>query len=529
MGALWIVITQHWSLSSVQASLNVVISVLGTVGLWAFTRSWWRRGCDSVLQETSGVPFHSLFSIATIGEGKDAFMVLRRSIFAKENWHLLLQLIVVVIVTLTCALAGPIAKVSLRNGLIITKKEFQVLPTSQGEGAAANMLSRNVFWNQTARSLDSAGFPTNQLLDFLPPSTTPPWIYIASEWDPTWTMKCNYVDDVILNNVTGSGVENCLNPVDAFSTYRDSFDSSWFDPSKYRMTSTYAGHEDLSVSNQMREAMFVTLIQSDPEIDDRMQHNNETIHLSISLLHASDFKVLSSKDTSGLNGGERLKPTGPIGHASYSRAECTITRKTFVENPEQIPWPWTNDTGTIVAGVKAYFKEPFLTKATKEQPPILPTAREIMQFYQVYMVSMSTARSDPVSRTLSAKTETVELSVIFLAILIFLTLLTAWNSIRYAIFLMKNKELLRELDIPETRLDWMRYVVKMSKFNTNLDPDGDGRRRDDELFWRTVVVADPRSSPPPLNSSIHASRMIRVKLPPSYTMSERPSQHLSVP
>jgi hypothetical protein len=83
MAGLWIVISTRWGLSSVQASLNVIISVLGTIGLWAFTRFWWRRGCTSVLRKDTGVPLHKLFSIAGLGEGWDAAVVLRRQIFAK--------------------------------------------------------------------------------------------------------------------------------------------------------------------------------------------------------------------------------------------------------------------------------------------------------------------------------------------------------------------------------------------------------------------------------------------------------------
>ncbi|KAF2786834.1 hypothetical protein K505DRAFT_411744 [Melanomma pulvis-pyrius CBS 109.77] len=449
MAALWIVISTRWDLSSLQASLNVIISALGTIGLWAFTRFWWRRGCNSVLRKNT----------ASLGEGWDAMV----------NWHLLLQLIVVVVVTLTCALAGPIAKVSLKNGLTVTHKQLQVLPAE-------------VLWNDTAHSLINAGFPDSQLLDFLPPLTTPPWIYVASEWDPTWT----------INNVTGSGNHDFYHPVDAFSLYRESYNPAWLESSKYRVTSDFDSF-----------AIFVTLIQSDPEIDDRMHHNNETLDLSISLLHASDFK--------------NWKPTGPIGHASYSRADCTITRKAFVQNPDQIPWPWTNDTGSIAKGFTTYYMAPFFGDAVKKQPVTLPSSRELLQFYQIYMASVNTLHSNPAPRTLSVKVQTVELSVIFLVVLIILTLLTAWNSAR-----------LEELYLPDGRIEWMIHAVKTSEVGIDLESNADWKRKDSEHFCTAVIGADLHPGVAPFDAGIQVPRLARVRSCRSSTMSERPSRRFSV-
>ncbi|RYN66564.1 hypothetical protein AA0117_g8786 [Alternaria alternata] len=527
MAALWIVLSTRWGLSSVQASLNVIISVLGTIGLWAFTRFWWRRGCTQVLRKKTGVPLHKLFSIAGLGEGWDTTVVLRRQIFAKQNWHLLLQLVVVIGVTLTCALAGPIAKISLKNGLTVARKQLQVLPATQGAGYFGNALFEEVLWNDTAQSLIKAGFPDNQLLDFLPLATEPPWTYVDNEWDPTWTMKCAYQDDMTLANMTGSGNHDFYHPIDAFPAYRESFASSWLDSSKYRVTSDFDSFQNWSLTKQFREALFFTIIQSDPEIDSRMLFNNETLDISISLLHASDFQV-SYVTTGGTDGGTSWRPIGTVGHASYSRVDCRISRKTIVEHEDKIPWPWTNDTASIVKGFTTYYMAPFIAAAVKDQVIDPPSARELVRFYQVYIASTNTQKSNAIPRTLSVKVQTVELSVIFLVILIILTLSTAWNSIRYAIFLRRNKTQLEELYLPDGRIEWMIHAVKTSEVGIDLERNADWKRKDSEHFCTAVIGADIRPGVVPFDASIRVPRLARVQSCRGSSMSDMPSRHYSV-
>jgi len=527
MKAFWVVISTRWGLSSVQASVNVIISVLGTIGLWAFTRFWWRRGCTQVLRKRTGVPLHKLFSIAGLGEGWDATVVLRRQIFAKQNWHLLLQLVVVVGVTLTCALAGPIAKVSLRNGLTVVQKQLQVLPTTRGAGFYGNALFEEVLWNDTAQSLIHAGFPDNQLLDFLPISTQPPWIYVEDEWDPTWTVVCNYEDDVTLVNVTGSSKGDFYHPLDAFPVYRESFAPSWLDTSKYRVTSDFDSFANWSLTNQFTEALFYTIIQSDPEIDDRMLSNNETLEVSLSILHASDFKVPNAT-TSGTEGGFVWRAIGPVGRATYSRADCTISRKAVVEFEDKVPWPWTNDTASIVKGYATYYMAPFTAAAVKRQPVRPPSAREILRFYQVYMASINTQKSNVIQRALSVNVQTVELSVIFLVILIILTLLTAWNSIQYAIFLRRNKSQLEELYLPDGRIEWMIHAVKTSEIGIDLERQAESKRKDSEHFCTAVIGADIRPGMAPFDAGVRVPRLARVQSCRGSSMSDMPSRRYSV-
>jgi hypothetical protein len=266
MTLAWINLSTRWSLASVQAALNVVISVLGTVGVWAFSRYWWQQGGARIVRDNSNVPLSAIFTLSSLGEGWDVLLVLRKRLFGKENWRLLCQLLVVVTITFACMFSGPIAKVSLRSCRTIQKSDLEVRQTVKGSGGDANLLAANVFWNDTITSLDSAGFPKNQLLDYLPPFTAP-WTYIAHEWNPTWSMTCEYTPETDLHNVTGSGNYTLYDPVNAFPVYRDTYNPKWLDPTKYRMQADFYGWTTYPTTDDnppFKDVLFIVMMQSDP-------------------------------------------------------------------------------------------------------------------------------------------------------------------------------------------------------------------------------------------------------------------------
>jgi len=338
MTITWISISTRWSLTSVQASLNVIISVLGTIGIWAFSRYWWQQGSRSVLRGKSDVPLSSLVTLASPGEGWDAAVVLGKRFFAKENWRLLIQLFAILVVTTACMLAGPIAKESLRSTRTVQLSKLEVLQTSKGDSFLGNRLSADVQWNDTMQSLDQAGFPYDQLLDYMPPVTAP-WIYTPSEWSPTWRASCQQYDETTLE-LTASGNATWAHPLDAFPAYRNTYDPSWLDISKYRFQADFS--EEWAFINEheimIKDAIFWILIQSDPEVDDRMYSNNETLRLSISAVHAQNFRCQTYDDATQA-GLDMWRPIGPVQNASYSRVECNITRKPGIEPSDESKIP----------------------------------------------------------------------------------------------------------------------------------------------------------------------------------------------
>lgn len=523
MAVTWIILSTRWSLSSVQASLNVIISLLGTTGLWAFSRYWWQRGSINVLSDRSVVPLARLLTIAGPGEAWDVTTTLGRQLFARHNWHLLVQSIVVIGVTLACALAGPIAKVSLKTGVTIVQTELQVLQSVKGGGFFGNLLYANVLWNDTAQSLDDAAFPTDQLLEFLPSTTTSPWAYVAEEWDATWKVSCNYTERIYLQNLTGSGEHNIFDPVNAFPAYRDTYDPTWLDSRNYRISSDFDSWQDWSQNNQMQEAVIYVLIQSDPEKDDRMRHNNETLYLSLSVLHAKNFRVLY-EDMSGVGGEETWRPIGPVENASYARAQCAISRKPQVEDENKIPWPWTNDTNSIITSYRTYYFGPFAEAAVKKLPVEPPSASDLFRFYQIYMATMNTFHSDPSQKTLSMKVRTTEISLIFLIALALLSVLTAWNSIRYAIFLRHHKAKIEALYVPDAKIEWMMHAVHSIDFSADLEANHDGKRRKNSERFRTATFGHAGSHSNPFDLRIPFPALTRFKSCPNSSSGIAPDE-----
>ncbi|KAH8592552.1 hypothetical protein B0O99DRAFT_689695 [Bisporella sp. PMI_857] len=510
MTGAWINVSTRWGLTSVQAALNVLISVLGTVGIWSFSRYWWQRSARS-LRDNNDVPLSTLLTLSGPGESWDAVRVLRRQVFAKDNWHLLIQVIVVISVTLACMFAGPIAKISLRTSRTIQKSQLEVLQTLKGDGYTGNLETATELWNETIRSLESAEFPVDQLLDYLPPSTAD-WTYVASEWNPTWSMMCDYTEEIILHNVTGSGDGTFYDAITAFPTYRNTFNPSWFDLSKFRIQQDFDGWQDNLIAHSadrtnhsVRAAFFFTLIQSDPLVDNRMEANNDTLQLSLSILHAKNFYATNYSDTTEAS-ARIWRPFGTVENASFTRLECNITKKPHVLNEEAIPWIWTNDTYDITMGYAQYWMyhlEDFASKGLLLSPP---TPKEILRFYQAYMVTTNTIYASPSLRNVSIWKDTVQLSIMFLVTLIILTSLTLWQSGRYFLFLRRHKAKLREISVPDGKLEWMIHGAKICQNGTKELIDGK-QAKDRDHFQEAIfgysnvsklVTSDARCRPPAL-------------------------------
>ncbi|KAF2267890.1 hypothetical protein CC78DRAFT_541126 [Lojkania enalia] len=463
----------------VQAALNVIISVLGTIGVWAFSRYWWQRGSTNVLHGKCEVPLSALLSLASPGEGWDAIRVLRKKIFAKENWRLLFQLCVVLTVTLACMFAGPIAKVSLRSTLTIQKDKIQVLQSTKGDGYLGLRLDSNVEWNDTMQSLDQAGFPYDQLLDYVPFATIP-WTYIIHEWDPTWRAECTYREETMLHNVTATGNATIENPLDAFPAYRDSYDPSWLDRSKYRIEAAFSS-EVVSAGQQeliFKDTLYWVLVQSDPRVDDHMYTNNETLQLSLSAFYAHSFTVLTTEDATQA-AVSTYRPIGSVEKSSFVRTECNITRKPEVSDPEAVPWIWTNDTWSITHAYRTYWMVAVGEKSSKNLTVTPPTPQELFRFYQAYMASVNTYYSYPSIRKVSVWMDTVQLSTIILIMVVLLVLLELWLAGRYFWFLRRHKTGLETMCIPDGKMEWM---IRAAKLEAEELDDIDGKSPKDRDY-----------------------------------------------
>ncbi|KAF2690726.1 hypothetical protein K458DRAFT_482927 [Lentithecium fluviatile CBS 122367] len=381
MTIAWVNISTRWSITSIQAALNVFVSLLGTIGIWTLSRYWWQRGGSYVLRGKSDVPLSALFSLAGPGEGYDTVKVLGGKLFSKEHRRLLLQLLVVLLATLACMFAGPIAKISLRSAQTIHVQKLEVLQTTKGNIFIGNRLDANVEWNDTMQSLDNAGFPYNRLLDYLPP-TTEPWTYAADEWNPTWSAACDCHEEVLLHDLQATGNATFHRPLEVFPSYRDTYDAAWLDSSKYRLQADSNFEQVCTEDNGIiiKDAMFWILLQSEPRVDDRMYNNDAPLQLSFSSLHAHNFG-LSPNDTDITGSSlDQWRPFGPVEKASYTRLECNFTRNSGAVEQNLVPWLWTNDTWAITYAYRMYWMTEVGQRSSKNQtvtPPMLKYKQEL--------------------------------------------------------------------------------------------------------------------------------------------------------
>jgi hypothetical protein len=435
----------------------------GTIGIWAFSRYWWQRGGRKVLKSQRDVPLPKILSLAGPGEGYDAVKLLRWKIFTKEHTSLLLQILVILAVTMSCMFAGPLAKISLRSSLTVRPKKMDVLKAWKGGDMYGNSLFDNVKWNDTMVSLDAAEFPHDRLLDYLPPPTYP-WTFIPSEWESYWHASCEFHEETVLNNLQASGNGTFYNALEAFPGYRDTYDTSWLDASEFRSQTNENGESIYTPEDGMRmkDVLVWFIIQSDPSIDSRMTTNKGDMKLSISALHVKDVAVLTDDDATQA-GLFTWRPIGPVGNASFTRVDCDITKKPGAIESEETPWLWTNDTFSIADAYATMWVTRLSANSTKNATVSPPSPHELFRFYQAYMIAANTWYSRSYSRSVSTWTDTVQLSIACLTLVLILTLLELWLTGRYLWFLRRNKLQLASTCIPDGKIEWMIYNARLAE------------------------------------------------------------------
>src|SRR4051794_27768806 len=187
MAGLWIVLFLTWKLEDLQAALNVLISILSALGIFAFARFSWQTSTIQVAKNRI-VPVSSLLSITTLADVLDAAQLLKGRLLGSKFRRIFMQCVVVMLFSTSAILSGPIARYSSRQGHRISQVGVagRIAVTFDN-----SILNANVAWNETQMSLDRAGFPNDQLLDWLPdPSIR--WKYVPSEWNSTWSAECHY-------------------------------------------------------------------------------------------------------------------------------------------------------------------------------------------------------------------------------------------------------------------------------------------------------------------------------------------------
>jgi hypothetical protein len=480
MTGVWITVSTRWEFANVQAALNVVISILGTIGIWAFSRFWWQRAAKIVLDRDRIVPLASLFTFTSMGDTWDVITFFYARLFTKHNWTILIQLVVVVTATLLTLFAGPLARVSLRSDLVIQSKETSVLQTSKGGGSFGSLIHANVLWNNTISSLNSAKFPLNQILEYVPSPSTP-WVYRESEWDPTWYMECNHTDETEILQLKATGNHTLKDPTEAYPDFGNIFEPFWLNNSNYRREIWRQSWLRFDEDPQLKQTVYFILDQTNPDIDDQLYHNQNPLHFSLTAFHLQDVQLRFKSQQ--LIGSSDLTPLGIAGKASYTRTQCMVSRRHQRKDDLDIPWIWTNQTQFIVMAAASFYAQSIQDAGAHKTDFRLPSPQELLRFYQAYMSSVNTNTSPPSSRVISVRVPAVQLSCITLAIILLVFVLTVWNSGRYFLFTcVHEKARIKKVYIPDTKIQWMVHAAKNSEHFTDTSSSDRDWFRDARFF-----------------------------------------------
>lgn len=464
MAKLWIALHASWKLEDVQAVLNVVISVLSTMGIFVFARFCW-QGATARVAQSKNVRLSSLISLSTPGEVYDVALLLKFKLLSLRYLKLVIQCVVVISMSATTLLSGPIARYSTRGGHVILPVEVQ---GSLASDTTNSLDYATVEWDQIQASMNRAGFPENQLLDFLPDTSTP-WVYRPEEWNSTWSLHCEPTQSTSFDLFDTGNCSGLYTELPALLQVL---------PEEYRDYTWYS-YDGFYVNESLWKDVLMFIVA--PLY---INYDNDTgityaMNMSIASIHLHGIQKQTNTSSSCHFG------TGIVEHASYTRADCSLNRPHTVPDENHMAYPNSGDVNSIPTGYTEYFQGRFTQESTSDSEITVITPDVLVRFYQAYLIAKDTLYREPVARVLSVELPNVELSTIFLIFCLLVTLLLAVGLTKYLLFMLKHRATM--MVTPETKLDWMLQSLKEAAVvTTSPVADKHSFRRSDQTFSSTI-------------------------------------------
>ncbi|OCT44073.1 hypothetical protein CLCR_00625 [Cladophialophora carrionii] len=434
--AYWATLPRSWELENVQAVLNVIITTLGGITVYVFSRSCWSIS-GRLAAKGNAVPVTSLFSVNTPGEAIDALNLLRSHVW--RHWRILIQCIVVITLSLMTVLSGPIAKYSTKMTDVIIKTEVNG-NLAMGHNSMADS---QVLWNLTQESLDYAGFPTDQLLDYLP-DTGNSWIYRPEEWNNTWSMTCQSTESTPVDLRLAA---NC-------TSFESKFAPSLLQifPQAYFAEDFYYNYGDFYINQTYIQDLLVIMYAANYTDYEESTGTWRTIDLSMGAFHAHGIPKNDS-DWDMCRFGE-----GEAERASYSRIDCRVKRDLGSFGDAFFgAYPDAGDVSAIPTSFVGNFFARFKQEAIEDLDISIITPRDLQRFYQVYMATKDTQNKLPVRRLMSVKVAAVQLSTVFTAVFGLLALFNCLAGATYGLMFLHNREAVAS--VPQSKLDWLLQSI----------------------------------------------------------------------
>jgi hypothetical protein len=471
----WVSLSSEWKLQDVQAALNVVITFLSTLGIYAFARYCWQSGARNITRDQN-IPLSSLLSINSLGDAFDILSLLRSKIFHRRYPKIFAQCILVLCLSITSLFSGPIARYSTQRGEAISPKTITGLLTTRFHYA---ILNAPVLWNETFTSLDRAGFPYDQLLDYLP-DTLIPWVYKAEEWNSSWVMSCKHTDST---RITLYDTGNCtatydevpgLDAVISLNEYGPDIDVWWggyYEKDIYKdVLLGLGGVKYTDYDNATNIAYGITM-------------NLAAVHL-----HELPRQTNSS---SSCNWGK-----GNITAASYTKIECGLRR--LLHDPEFIHMAFPDVTNFLARGLVEYYQARFTQESISNSQVTVLTPLDLVRFYQTWLIRKDTQYQESVPRTISVQIQLVQVSIVFLIIAALVTILVLLGILTYAFFMIRHWHTLEIT--PQSKLEWMLQSIQAQNHESSPYISAE------QAFLRLSVTSSSTDVPPHVLSKTDRQR-----------------------
>ncbi|KAK3315640.1 hypothetical protein B0H66DRAFT_628872 [Apodospora peruviana] len=463
MAQSWLTLPDSWEIENVQAVLAFIISIICAFGIWAVSHVLWKSAATGISRGHK-TKLLSLLTLGALGDVVDTIPLLRSDLGTGLLAKLIFQCIVVTILSITAIVSGPIARISTSTGT-----ETREVPVT-GWMATSNFHSMNsaqVKWNNTIDRLNSAGFPLDQLLDFLP-DVRVDWRYRPAHWNSTWTASCQFTDRTqIALNSTGNYTEPILDEIPAMASV---FPPRVLTPG-HTITSSMAGAwEEESLPNGddgWKEVLYFVFIQSSPKVayqdepdpaETGRQLNYLPFNITFAVFHLHNAPSVVT-DTQGFDIG-----IGPIEKSWYTIADCQLSRvpsrmpQYLDEDTDwHVSFPWSADPLALPKAFSEFYRVETMDAAFTGGEVHHPTGQEVFRFYQAYLISKDTEFHETVTRPVDVAVATVQLSIVALVVFLFYAFLLcvalAWSVLW---------RIPDGASIPKTKVEWMMQRVTVA-------------------------------------------------------------------
>ncbi|KAK5063160.1 hypothetical protein LTR84_005236 [Exophiala bonariae] len=481
MAPSWVSLPQRWQLQNIQAALNVIVCAISALTTFCCIRFCWWAGTKRV--KTAGrTTLTSLLTVNTIGEAYDLITLLGLRIFSPRHALLLVQSLLVLVFVTTTLISGPISRFSTRMHPQTTTRNTSIFPTMKTFDIIAYA---NDYWTNITRSLETAEFPRDRLLDFLPDTNTE-WMFVPSEWTKTWSMQCNSVERTPIE-IAGTG--NCSDP--SFSTTYQAFPQLW-DVINITSYDTYGIEWSgfwLSNVNPVQDMLWFAYASSITDID------NTTdivygMNISMATVHFHNIYQNLTKPNNCIYAAR------PVDAASWIRTDCQLERQRDVKDEGFVPYPDSTEQSNIASALNQNFQARFMMEAGTNRTITEIQPDDLIRFYQVYMISKDTQFRQPVMRSLTIVEDVPQLSVALLTIMLFLVITSILAASTWCSFFLIHHDASR---VPQTKLDWVLHALgddeNNAAGNTKSSPQQSPRS---SIDYQSIASSTRKSQVPPL-------------------------------